>query len=733
MRILFSSIFAAMALLPATAQAAVSFDHVVLDESYIAYQRGVGDIDGDGRNDVAAVMEGDTTVQLFRAPAWKRSTLIVFTGEYRYPRADDFMLVDMDGDGDMDVTTRLGRGPSDDGPGIAVWCENLGHGTHFLQRLIGNSPEYVKDFVVADFDRDGRPDVAMRMDRKTQLWLQDAGGTWTEVVLSHPPHEGMEAGDLDMDDDPDLILNGFWFETPNTPVAARMATNYQYHVIDAAWHNQTGDWTANSCKVVGGDFDGDGRCDVAFSHSERAGFAVAWYRSPTPRTGNTWSKYPVAVVDFCHTLQAADFDGDGRTDMLAGGMIQSQHRGLRLLRNLGRGTNWTEWVIQTNGSYSAEIGDLDNDGDWDIVGIRNWNSAPTWIYRNHTRHARLDRWTYDQVSAAHVPTFGLCFPDIEGDSDLDLISIAYDDFTKLHLWRNDSRQREAKVVSSSESPWGVVRATLGDGPERDGTILLENQSIRIRYNAKRFADGNKDHVITDFLVKKSGGQLAIGDQLDGIWMNADEGRGQITSASVAFDSAERKTLHVEWDNGKVIQEFTLWPERPVVRIDYLKCGINIVDMVSSVDSFEVYGAKAWQVTRAKVTNTALLNHPNPHHRLTKELYPKYPFPLVAGKDWEKLEIADLTYHHHFILGAYNRETGLGFGRVYPAQDANYIKLLNTGFEVFPNWQQSQRRFSSYLYAVTDGSEELLSAGMAVADSEHRFDGPARSPEKSSAR
>ena len=372
----------ASTLLPATAKAALSFQQVILDKSYIAYERDVGDIDGDRRNDVVAVTEGDTTVQVFRAPTWARSTLITFRGAHRYPRADDFKLADIDRDGDLDVVTRLGQRPSDDGPGIAVWCENMGRGTNFTQHLIGNSLEYVKDIVVADFDRDRRPDVAMRMDRRIQLWLQNPGQTWSEVLLAHPPHEGMEAGDLDMDGNPDLILNGYWFETPDTPTAARLATNYVYHVIDTAWFKQTGDWTANSCKVVVGDFDGDRRNDVAFSHSERVGYAVAWYRSATPRADSTWRKQPVATVDYCHTLQAADFDLDGRVDLLVGGMIQSQHRGLKLMRNAGGGTNWAELGIQTNGSYSAELGDLDNDGDVDIVGIRNWNAAPTWIYRN---------------------------------------------------------------------------------------------------------------------------------------------------------------------------------------------------------------------------------------------------------------------------------------------------------------------------------------------------------------
>lgn len=410
-------------LLPFVAVAELNFQQVILDPSYLAYERDVGDIDGDGDNDVVAIQEGDITLQVFRAPSWARSTLITFTGTFRYPRADDFKLADIDGDGDLDVVTRLGNAPSSDTAGIAVWCENLGGGTDFAVRTIGNSLEYVKDIVVADFDRDRRLDVAMRMDSRTQLWLQESNGTWTEVLLNHPAHEGMEAGDLDMDGDPDLILNGFWFPTPNSPAAARVAANYANRVIDGAWFNQGGDWTADSCKVVVGDFDKDGTNDVAFSQSERAGYAVAWYRSAAANGAGPWVKHTIGVVDYCHNLQAADWDLDGDMDLLVGGMIQSQHRGLKLMLNNGAGTNWTEFVIQSDGSYSAEMGDIDNDGDLDIVGIRNWNSAPTYIYRNNSAGGpSLDFWFYKQVSATHARTFGLCFPDLDGDGDLDLAS-----------------------------------------------------------------------------------------------------------------------------------------------------------------------------------------------------------------------------------------------------------------------------------------------------------------------
>jgi hypothetical protein len=36
--------------------------------------------------------------------------------------------------------------------------------------------------------------------------------------------------------------------------------------------------------------------------------------------------------------------------------------------------------------------------------------------------SRLASWSHHQVSAAHARTFGLCFPDVDSDGDLDIAS-----------------------------------------------------------------------------------------------------------------------------------------------------------------------------------------------------------------------------------------------------------------------------------------------------------------------
>jgi len=66
-----------------------------------------------------------------------------------------------------------------------------------------------------------------------------------------------------------------------------------------------------------------------------------------PGRAEPWAQHPVAVVDYCHTLQAADWDLDGDVELLVGGMTQPRDRGLKLLLDAGAGTSWTEFVLQT--------------------------------------------------------------------------------------------------------------------------------------------------------------------------------------------------------------------------------------------------------------------------------------------------------------------------------------------------------------------------------------------------
>lgn len=204
--------------------------------------------------------------------------------------------------GDLDAVTRIGDSGTVNGE--VVWLENPRPdadvtGT-WTVHAIGDA-DNVKDIVTADFDGDGTPDVAAREHTVSRIWLQDGGGAWSARAVPHVGNEGLDVGDLDGDGDPDLVLNGFWLETPADPRSG----SFTEHVIDDRWFTgQDGTWQVNSSKVV-----------------------------------------------------VADIDRDG-------------------------GDAWTPVTLQSSGSYSAEIGDLQGDGDPDIADVRNYDQAPTEIRLN---------------------------------------------------------------------------------------------------------------------------------------------------------------------------------------------------------------------------------------------------------------------------------------------------------------------------------------------------------------
>ncbi len=496
-----------------TAYADVGFEQAVIDPSGIAYERAVGDIDGDGDNDIiAASIFPDNLLWLYRAPDFNRETVLTLnssTHGWPYFRSDDLQLADLDLDGDLDVVTRIGD--SGDINGHVVWIENPlvacnDVGGSWDVHVIGTS-EYAKDIVIADIDRDGRPDVVTREDNQTQIWFNDGPTSWVEKAIDHSAHEGMDVGDLDGDGDPDIVLNGFWLQTPSDPRTG----NYTNRNIDSKWHNQNVGWESNSCKVVVADIDGNGANDVVLSHSEYVGYPVSWYSASNPVSGPWTEHVIVPVCDDCHNLQAKDFNGDGDIDVVYGGMPQSSQRGLHLLLGNG-GSSWSAMEIQNQGSYSAEIGDFDEDGDWDIISVRNWDTQPTEIWRNALAEPSppfpLDQWQYvtidndRQLFDNQNAYFGLGWGDINGDGFVDLVSGKW-------FYRNPGGDMSA-------APWPSIDFNLGFDLDASLVVDVDNDA---------YGD----------VIASTGPQI--------YWLEADDIRGTSWTAYLIDNNAPFEPVH----------------------------------------------------------------------------------------------------------------------------------------------------------------------------------------------
>jgi hypothetical protein len=258
-------------------------------------------------------------------------------------------------------------------------------------------------------------------------------------------------------------------------------------------------------------------------------------------------------------------------------------------------------------------------------------------------------------------------------------------------------------------------------------VTIENDLIRAVY-AGGITNGHIQSYIRQFVLRSA-------DQSQGSTLDSSCYRTHMTDAEIIRDEPDVKTVRMSWSwnkfSGPAISEVTIRPGDPYLQIHYVTnafahicdigspggvhAGARVWKEGKSLEGshYVIHGAEQWQQVRQAMDRPDLREHENPHCRLTNDLYPVYPSPLI-DKGWGD---TPMNYNGWYIMGLYHESNGRGYGRVVPADVMHYIKLLwGTGFEFFPHWRSRWRPYTGYLYVVDGGgAEEILSVGRQIAD------------------
>jgi hypothetical protein len=174
---------------------------------------------------------------------------------------------------------------------------------------------------------------------------------------------------IDMNDDKRLdicIVDSerlLWLENPN----------WDEHIMIGAGKTKKD----NVC-FAPADIDGDGRLDFAVGAdwnpgNTKSGGTIQWIRQPE-RGGEEWPVFPIGEEPTMHRMQFADFDGDGRPELIAAPLLGRDttkpnfaENGCRLLsfkipKDPVKGP-WTPEVIDDSLHVSHNIWPTDFDGD----------------------------------------------------------------------------------------------------------------------------------------------------------------------------------------------------------------------------------------------------------------------------------------------------------------------------------------------------------------------------------
>jgi hypothetical protein len=300
------------------------------------------------------------------------------------------MKGDFNGDGKEDVVVAY-----DYGPGHAALFAFISSGSGFAGGArwweAGSGWEATRSqWVAGDFNGDGKSDVACLYNyggSTCTLWVFLSTGSsfangvrwWNAASGWEAARSKIVAGDFNADGKSDIAI-AYDYGSTHTSLFTFLSSGSSFS--STRWWDAASGWEAPRSKWVAGDFNGDGKCDVAalynYGNSDTALFMFG--SNGSSFTGVQWWRSGAGNWDWTRsTPVSGNFNGDTRADVAIAYDYGSGHTALFTLLSSGAAFSGVRWWDAPSGWEAPRTqwvaGDFNGDGKCDISALYNYGNS----------------------------------------------------------------------------------------------------------------------------------------------------------------------------------------------------------------------------------------------------------------------------------------------------------------------------------------------------------------------
>lgn len=443
----------------------------------------IGDMDVDGKTDMAVGLEGDS-ISLLRN---RSVTGMIDTSSFA-------PMFNLNGNKSDNLSTSIGDLDGDGKPELIISRQDSGfvsvyrnistkgtiNASSFAPRVnFPGGPGQIWKHLITDFDQDGKADLLVLKGAWFSIFrntstvgsiTQNSFAPRVDILHNNNSWGGFVTGDMDGDGKPDVALSNQWcncisvFRNRSTPGKIDTSSAGPMVEFSATW---------GPGEMALGDLDGDGKPELIISNSDSNKVSILQnISSPGSITQNSFAPR----VDFItgnrpRSIAIGDLDGDGKPDLAVANL---RAKTVSVLFNtttkgpMNSSSFSSKWDLATeNGPEFLTIGDFDGDGRPDIVTteLTGYNHLPNvYVYRHNTQVTSV-RDVDAPVGVDIAPNPGSRFLNISIKDGKPWTDLVMHDMTGRELMRMDIRRRSLSpiTIDMSDKPRGTYIISLMQG------------------------------------------------------------------------------------------------------------------------------------------------------------------------------------------------------------------------------------------------------------------------------